>query len=114
MNDFNRKFPSQEVFAEYFSDIDRKITAGKTLSLEEKIDWCSCLKPEYIEEYSFCDDQKFKDLFLDHHYEKKTGVPLSADDKEKLDSFLPEWKEIVQSGSHSEELLNIAAKRNTR
>lgn len=110
MKDFSEKYPSQEKYIEYFNTIQDKIEKSEKLSLEEQIEWCSCLTPEYIDQYAFCDDEKFKTLFLDHFQNKTTGELFTDEDRLKLESYIEEWNTTVSHSNHTSKLLNIVTK----
>lgn len=86
---FNIK--SQSEYNEANQCLQNKVDNGKNLIVEEIDLFCNSRSISQIRNYSFCDDHRFRFLFLQHF----SGLNTEARNKKDLESFAESWKNSV-------------------
>ncbi len=102
-------FKSEDEYLIFLKSLDQKVHRKQTLSLDEQEFLCKCVSYEYQKNLSFCDDLRFKRLFLKHFDSKLKGYSLENYEEVDLSVFLCHWEELIKKENHTENFLNVLA-----
>jgi len=96
-------------YYEYLDGLMEKYNTGKQLTDEEVEDFCLCMKPELVNNYRICDDERFCTLYLENLAADQEGVKLSEEKQKYLNEFYTAWEIIILNERHSDKLLKYSA-----
>lgn len=102
-------FKTEEEYQIFLHGLDDRVRKGDTLTLDEQTFICKCITYDYQKTLAFCDDLRFKRLFLKHFDSTLNCYILPNHEKEDLSVFLNEWEEVVKKENHKENLLKVLA-----
>jgi hypothetical protein len=102
-------FKTEDEYLDFLESLDQKVHRKQTLSLDEQEFLCKCVSYEYQKTLSFCDNLRFKRLFLKHFDSNQKGYSLENYEKVDLNIFLCHWEELMKKENHTENLLNVLA-----
>jgi hypothetical protein len=103
------EFRSEDEYLNFLESLDQKMRRKQTLLLDEQEFLCKCASYEYQKTLSFCDDLRFKRLFLKHFDSTLKGYSLENHEEVDLNVFLCNWEELMKKENHTENLLNVLA-----
>lgn len=86
---------SEEEYDEYLDGLMNKVNRGEELHLEQQLEFCDCLQPSLLPQYSFCDDTRFSRLYLEHFMVNEGKFSFSLQREKDLDSFLQVWEPLM-------------------
>lgn len=101
---------TEKEYHNYLDGLMDKVNRGEELHLEQQIDFCDCLQPHLLPQYSFCDDTRFSRLYLEHFMVNEGKFLFSQQREDDLNIFLNVWKPLMERGDHSDSLMQYIAK----
>lgn len=102
-------FATEEEYQDFLENLYQRAQKSESLTLDEQSFLCKCMTYEHQKSLSFCDDLRFRRLFLKSFDSKQKGYELEEFEKEDLKSFLGEWKVEMKKENHKDGFMNLIA-----
>lgn len=102
-------FKSEDECLDFLQELKIKAENKQTISLDQQEFMCRCLNNDGQKAFTFCDDLRFKQLFLVHFDSSLKGGAMEKSEKDDLRDFVVEWESLMKKENHKEPLMNHLA-----
>lgn len=100
-------FTTEEEYQAFLDVLNKKAHQKQELTSDEQDFFCRCASYDYQKAFPFCNDVRFKRLFLKRFDSQQNGYRLKAFEEQDLNVFLDEWETLMKKENNKERLMNV-------